>query len=187
MLFTLDTTVYTYAAMCVCGVWCVCGLCPELQNSLFPFSFFLKSPSGYSVVWLVCVCQHDGGEGCYSDLMNPSAFRGHSSSCRQAGANKQQPGSASRGGAAVGGRAEAGYFHNAPCVGSYKLHSSFTLEVLFSTRGPRMTHTWIASFGLGLSEEGLSVQTRALATPPPSLTSSPPSDQAPYAPSMKNR
>lgn len=49
-----------------------------------------------------CVCQRDGGEGCYSDLMNPSAFRGHSSSCRQAGANKQRPGSASRGGAAVG-------------------------------------------------------------------------------------
>lgn len=30
----------------------------------------------------VCMrlCQHDGGDGCYSDLMNPSAFRGHSSS-----------------------------------------------------------------------------------------------------------
>ncbi|KAM7394419.1 hypothetical protein PAMP_021224 [Pampus punctatissimus] len=38
---------------------------------------------------------HDGGEGCYSDLMNPSAFKGHSSSRTQAGANEQRPGSLS--------------------------------------------------------------------------------------------
>lgn len=45
----------------------------------------------------MCLCQHDGGEGCYSDLMNPSAFKGHSSSCMQAGANEQRPGSSSSG------------------------------------------------------------------------------------------
>lgn len=45
----------------------------------------------------VCMhlCQHDGGEGSYSDLMNPSAFRGHSSSRTQTGANEQRPGSLS--------------------------------------------------------------------------------------------
>lgn len=59
----------------------------------------------------VCMrlCQHDGGEGCYSDLMNPSAFKGHSSSRTQAGANEQRPGSASS-----GWGAQARYFQSRP-------------------------------------------------------------------------
>ena len=64
---------YMYACVCVCV--CVCGRRPELQSSLVPF----ENPEQLQCV-RVCVCQHDEGEGCYSDLMNPFAFRGHSSS-----------------------------------------------------------------------------------------------------------
>lgn len=74
--------------VCVSVSVCVCGLCPELQKSLWKTRV---------VTEYMCLCQRDGGVGCYSDLMNPSAFKGHSFSCMQAGAKKQQPGSRSRG------------------------------------------------------------------------------------------
>lgn len=45
-----------------------------------------------AVTVCMCLCQHDGGEGCYSDLMNPSAFKGHSLSRTQA---ERRPGSLS--------------------------------------------------------------------------------------------
>lgn len=91
VLFTLETTVCVHICLCARVGVCVRGPCPELQNSLFPFS------KARAATACMCLCQHDGGEGCYSDLMNPSAFKGHSSSCTQAGANEQRPGSASSG------------------------------------------------------------------------------------------
>lgn len=100
VLFTLETTVCVHICLCAHVGVCVRGPCPELQNSLFPFS------KARAATACMCLCQHDGGEGCYSDLMNPSAFKGHSSSCTQTGANEQRPGSASSG----RGGAQATYF-----------------------------------------------------------------------------
>lgn len=86
VLFTLTMT--------VCIRTCLVSVCGEhlgLQDSLFPLC------RARAATVCMCLCQHDGGEGSYSDLMNPSAFRGHSSSRMQTGANKQQPGSPSSG------------------------------------------------------------------------------------------
>lgn len=53
VLFTQETTVHVCVRVC------------EPQNSLLPS----EKPERF------CLCQRDG-EGCYSALMNPSAFRG---------------------------------------------------------------------------------------------------------------
>ena len=55
----------------------VYGWCPEKQDCLFP----THRENG---TVCVCVCVRcDGGEGCCSGLMNPSAFKGHSSPRRR--------------------------------------------------------------------------------------------------------
>lgn len=86
----------------VCARFCVWSV-PRAAELTVPFC------KARAVTVCMCLCQHDGGEGCYSDLMNPSAFKGHSSSHTQAGANEQRPGSAPSGG--LGG-VQARYFQS---------------------------------------------------------------------------
>lgn len=63
--------VYVYACLCV---W-------RTSRAAERTVLFCKARA---VTVCMCLCQHDGGEGCYSDLMNPSAFKGHSLSRMQA-------------------------------------------------------------------------------------------------------
>lgn len=80
--------------MCICMDVCVC-VCAWRESRAAELTVpFCKARA---VTVCMCLCQHDGGDGCYSDLMNPSAFKGHSSSHTQAGANEQRPGSPSSG------------------------------------------------------------------------------------------
>lgn len=70
-LFTLETTVCMYMNICEC-----------VRERSVSKAAGLPVPSGEAKAVTVCMhlCQHDGGEGCYLDLMNPSAFKGYSSS-----------------------------------------------------------------------------------------------------------
>jgi len=79
----LSVYVYAFLSVCVCGF--------RVAELTVPFC------KARAVTVCMCSCQHDGGEGSYSDLMNPSAFKRHSSSRMQAGANEQRPGSPSSG------------------------------------------------------------------------------------------
>lgn len=76
--------------MCICIYDCVCEWRASRAAELA-----VPLHKAKAVPVCMCLCQHDGGEGSYSDIMNPSAFKGHSSPRTQAGANEQRPGSLS--------------------------------------------------------------------------------------------
>lgn len=126
VVYTGDNCVCTYMHVCV---WTV----SRAAELTVPFC------KARAVTVCMCLCQHDGGEGCYSDLMNPSAFKGHSSSCMQAGANEQRPGSSSSGWGALGSvfpkqtsKDKLGLVLNSP-------HFFLSLKYrLFSKRGLRL-------------------------------------------------
>lgn len=85
VLFTLETT--ECVRICMCISVCVC-----VYSVSRPAGLSVPFCKARAVTVCMCLCQHDGGEGCYPDLMNPSAFKGHSSSLMQARANEQRPG-----------------------------------------------------------------------------------------------
>lgn len=134
VLFTLETTVCVRICMPACV--CVC-----LWRASRAAELTVPSCKARAVTVCMCLCQHDGGEGCYSDLMNPSAFKGHSSSRTQAGANKQRPGSPSS-----GWGAQSQCFHSRQSKGEHGLvlntppnfHQRTLKNRLFWKRGLRL-------------------------------------------------
>lgn len=152
----------------------------------------------------MCLCQHDGGEGCYSDLMNPSAFKGHSLSRTQA---KQTSSNLGASPAAGGLRIS---FSKAVQQGRAQISIEFILffpwNIVFSKKRllrlkalhPTLlsfTELSIALFGFSATidnswgEFGTRSEAYSTACAPGEwqlLMSSPLSDLAPLATSMKN-